>query len=203
MFPLTPGVCVSDVTQSKSGDRRLGKSGGGGVIGFDMPVAAICDKLWLYKESVYIQLACGGKWGLRKRTISSFLVRLKVGQEYGGFAPARSIHYARRSHYCSWRVPGKAPKRSRYHQFVSGRGGRWHRRKRGILGRGPNIDCCQWGNRAKGWARTTNVIESKFRGRRSREPFAMVLIWRYMRIWPTDLSGTRVWKGIVNLPLGC
>src|SRR5260221_13434905 len=106
MFPITPGVCASGVAQSKLGGRCLGKSGGGGVTGFDMPVVAICDKLRLDKESVYIQRECDGERGLRKRTISSFLVRLKVGQEYGGFTPASLIHYARRSHYCSWRVPG-------------------------------------------------------------------------------------------------
>ena len=162
MFPITPDVCASGETQSKSVGRCLGKSGGGGVTGFDMPVVATCDKLRLDKESVYIQRERDGKRGLRRRTVRSFLVRLEVGQEYEGFTPASLIRYARRSHYCSWRVPGKAPTRSRYHQFVFGRGGRWHRRKIGILGRNSNTDC--WGNGPKGWARTSNVVKSKFRG---------------------------------------
>jgi hypothetical protein len=162
MFPITPGVCASGETQSKSVGRCLGNSGGGGVTGSDMPVVATCDKLRLDKESAYIQRECDGKWGLRKRTVRSFLVRLEVGQEYGVFTPASLIHYARRSHYCSWRVPGKAPTRSSYHQVVFGRGGRWHRRKSVIFSRGPYIGC--WGNGPKGWARTRNVIESKFWG---------------------------------------
>lgn len=141
MFPITPGVCASGETQSKSVGRCLGNNGGGGVTGFDMPVVATRDKLRLDKESVYIQRECDGKRGLRKRTVRSFLVRLEVGQECGGFTPASLIHYARMSHYRSWRVPGKAPTRSRYRRFVFGRGGRWHRRKRGIFSRGPNIDC--------------------------------------------------------------
>lgn len=47
-----PGVCASGETQLKLVGRCLGKSGGGGVTGFDMPVVTTCDKSKLDKDSV-------------------------------------------------------------------------------------------------------------------------------------------------------
>lgn len=45
-------MCASGETQLKPVGRCLGKSGGGGVTGFDMPVMTTCDELRLDKDSV-------------------------------------------------------------------------------------------------------------------------------------------------------